>query len=62
MIDWPKELITEIARRRCVLFFGAGISMNSVSMDGKLRPPSWGEFLLNAIGEIPDTSKSLGKI
>ncbi|OWY31363.1 SIR2 family protein [Herbaspirillum robiniae] len=61
MIIWPRELVREIARRRCVLFFGAGISMNSVGKDGKTRPPGWGEFLLHAIDQIPNISRKLRK-
>jgi len=47
MSIWPKELIHSIACRRCVLFFGAGISMNSFGKDGT-RPPSWAQFLNDA--------------
>lgn len=44
MINWPKDLINDIARRRCVLILGAGISKNSVNELGK-RPKDWKEFL-----------------
>lgn len=33
-MDWPKELIESIALRDCVLFLGAGVSMNSSNSDG----------------------------
>jgi len=47
MSIWPKDLVHSIACRRCVLFFGAGVSMNSSGKDGK-RPPSWATFLNEA--------------
>lgn len=43
-MEWPDDLIRIIARNRCVLFLGAGVSMNSRSDDNS-RPPSWKEFL-----------------
>lgn len=42
MIDWPDKLIDSIARRRSVLFLGAGISANAqnryenIQLRGKL--------------------------
>lgn len=44
MINWPKELVDSIARRRSVLYLGSGISANSKNEDGK-RPATWGAFL-----------------
>ena len=44
MIEWPDLLIDAIARRRCVLFLGSGISANAKNIDGK-KPPTWAEFL-----------------
>jgi hypothetical protein len=44
MIDWPKDLIEDIARRRSVLVLGAGISKNASTSSGK-RPKDWTEFL-----------------
>lgn len=44
-MSWPDSLVKDIARRRCVLFLGAGVSMNSVSDDGAKRPPDWYSFL-----------------
>jgi hypothetical protein len=51
-VKWPQELIHSIACRRCVLFFGAGVSMNSVGVDGITRPPSWPDFLTKATGQL----------
>ena len=44
MIQWPDALVDDIARRRAILFLGAGVSLNSVSPGG-YRPPTWEEFL-----------------
>ncbi|BCG57176.1 SIR2 family protein [Paenibacillus sp. URB8-2] len=52
MIEWPQQIITDIARRKVVLFLGAGISRNSVGRDGHTRPPTWEEFLKNAATKI----------
>jgi hypothetical protein len=47
MITWPVSLVEALARRRTVLFLGAGVSKNSVNSSGK-RPPTWEEFLRSA--------------
>ncbi|CAI8898453.1 SIR2_2 domain-containing protein [Pseudomonas sp. IT-194MI4] len=60
MTIWPKDLVHSIACRRCVLFFGAGVSMNSVGNDG-VRPPSWSAFLLEAAGQIGPPGKKIVK-
>jgi len=51
MILWPKDLIEDIARRRCVLVLGAGVSKNSANVSGN-RPKDWKEFLLAASENI----------
>ena len=53
MIDWGDKLIEAIARRRCVIVIGAGVSRNSVNSNGK-RPATWEEFLNNCADEIQD--------
>ncbi|MGV0910300.1 SIR2 family NAD-dependent protein deacylase [Martelella sp. FOR1707] len=58
MIDWPKELIASIARRRSVLFLGAGISQNSRSADGQ-RPPSWQSALQLGIDKCTGSTKEM---
>lgn len=50
MIEWPQEVVGSIARRRAVLFLGAGVSKNAVGANGA-RPPLWGEFLQYALGQ-----------
>lgn len=44
MIEWPEYLIEVIARRKCVLFLGDGISANSCNSEGK-HPATWELFL-----------------
>lgn len=47
MINWPQDLVDDIARRKSVLFLGAGISKNSTNKAGE-RPKDWKEFLATA--------------
>lgn len=51
MIDWPPQLVKDIARRRAVILLGSGISKNSVGIDG-IQPPTWREFLEQALDQI----------
>ncbi len=51
MIDWPKEIINDIARRKSVLFLGSGISMNSKNAAGT-RPKTWASFLESLLPQI----------
>lgn len=44
MIEWPNDLVDVIARRKCVLFLGSGISANSCNNNGK-HPATWESFL-----------------
>ncbi|WP_282828038.1 SIR2 family protein [Gulosibacter sediminis] len=57
-MDWPKQLVDAIARRRAVIYLGAGASAGSVSnVDGESRPPDWPTFLKNCINSVNgDTS------
>lgn len=47
MIVWPPNLVDDIARRKCVLVIGAGVSKNSQNAQNN-RPKDWKEFLENA--------------
>lgn len=47
MITWPKTLVTEIARKRCILFLGAGVAASASNPAGK-RPKEWRQFLIAA--------------
>jgi len=51
MIEWPKNLIEDIARRRCVIFLGAGISAGCENEAGR-HPKSWNDFLEDAINTV----------
>ena len=41
MINWPEDVVEDIARRRCVLYLGSGVSANSVNEKGE-TPATWG--------------------
>lgn len=57
MIKWPEKLVEDIARRRCVLFLGSGVSANSINADG-VHPKTWIEVLQEGISKLPeDTTK-----
>ncbi len=45
-MEFPPMLIDDLARRRAVVFIGAGVSRNCVGADKKTRPPLWHAFLL----------------
>jgi hypothetical protein len=51
VINWPVELISDLARRRTVLVLGSGISANSQNIHG-VRPKTWSSFLLAAISTM----------
>lgn len=44
MIDWPEDLVRDIAARRSVLFLGAGVSRNAENAAG-VHPREWADFL-----------------
>lgn len=51
MIAWSPDLVSDIARRRCVVFLGAGVSRNSQNISGR-SPRTWRDFLGAAAGGI----------
>ena len=51
MFDWHNDLVSDIARRTCVLYIGAGVSANSRSADGS-SPPTWETFLRSCLTKI----------
>lgn len=51
MIEWPEDIVEDIARRRCVIVLGAGVSKNSTNAKGE-RPKDWKEFLLSSSQSI----------
>ena len=61
MIQWPDDLVSAIARRRSVIFLGAGVSMNSVNAAG-LKPPSWKAFLINGIARCTGSHTEMNRL
>ncbi|AKO52328.1 hypothetical protein ABA45_07740 [Marinobacter psychrophilus] len=53
MISWDNSIINAIARRRCVIVLGAGVSRNSTNAKGK-RPDTWEDFLKNCVSNLTD--------
>ena len=53
-ISWPNSLINDIARRRCVIFLGSGISRNSVNATG-LHPKTWVEALESGMQQLDNS-------
>lgn len=56
MINWPEDVVEDIARRRCVLYLGSGVSANSVNEKGE-TPATWGDFLNSVIENKKGTLK-----
>lgn len=54
---WPDALVGEVARRRCVLFLGAGVSASALAGTGA-RPKDWGQFLTDACSLVRDGDKA----
>lgn len=44
MINWPDRLVEDLAKKRCVIFLGSGVSANSKNDKGQ-HPPIWANFL-----------------
>lgn len=53
MIEWPDDLVADVASRRCVLFLGAGVSKNARNSDGA-HPMDWREFIEHLSGKVTD--------
>lgn len=58
MIAWPDNVIEDIARRRAVIFVGAGVSKHGCSSDGQ-RPPTWAEFLREGSERVSHGKKAI---
>ncbi|PHM73575.1 hypothetical protein [Xenorhabdus kozodoii] len=56
MIKWTNTLVQDLARRKCILFLGSGVSMNSVGIDN-IRPPSWKNFLEKSMRNLPNANQ-----
>lgn len=57
MINWPSNLIEELAYRRCIIFVGSGISATAKN-DSMESPKIWNDFLKDAksIMSNPDSA------
>lgn len=56
MINWPPELVRDIARRKTVIFIGSGISCNSTNENGQ-SPPTWKDFLIAGANMLPQDNR-----
>lgn len=57
MIDWKDSIVSDIAKRRCVLFLGSGVSANCVNDAGE-RPKTWTAVLNEGLSRLgADISK-----
>ena len=55
-MNWPIDIVEKIAKRKAILFLGAGISANAVSLDGSKHPPTWEQFIRIILNEIDNTA------
>ncbi|NMJ44254.1 hypothetical protein GWK16_23605 [Roseomonas sp. JC162] len=51
MVDWPTPLVRDIARRRCVIVVGSGVSRHAKGVNGEI-PPTWDKFLTECNTEL----------
>lgn len=51
MISWPDQVVDAVARRRCVLIIGAGVSAGAAT-DAGIRPPTWSELLAEGLKKL----------
>lgn len=58
MIEWPSDLVEDIAARRSVLFLGSGVSKNATNKEGE-HPKDWREYLQSLLDFIPDKDQAL---
>jgi hypothetical protein len=56
MIDWPADLVRDIAARRSVLFLGAGVSRNAENAQG-VHPREWTDFLRHLASQVVDAAQ-----
>ncbi len=60
-MTWENWIVEHVARRRCVIFLGAGVSMNSHNASG-IRPKSWKEFLEASLLQISSRTAHIKKL
>ncbi|SON57304.1 hypothetical protein HDIA_3763 [Hartmannibacter diazotrophicus] len=52
MVEWPENLVRDLARRRCVIVIGSGVSRQSRGQNGEI-PPTWDSFLVECNNKSP---------
>lgn len=57
-MDWPDDLVLELARKKCVLFLGSGISANAKDVGGH-HLPTWRQFLEKGKNSISAPDKDI---
>jgi len=61
MIEWHDDIVTALARRRAVLFIGAGVSRNSVNAQNR-RPPLWSDVLARGIEKCAGSHREMNRL
>lgn len=56
MIEWPSDLVRDIAARRSVVFLGSGVSRNAANTNG-VHPRGWTDFLYHLAAQVSDAAK-----
>jgi hypothetical protein len=56
MIEWPEDLIWDVAAQRSVLFLGAGVSRNAQNRAG-IHPREWTDFLKHLASKVANASQ-----
>jgi hypothetical protein len=56
MVEWPEDLIWDVAARRSVLFLGAGVSRNAQNAQG-VHPREWVGFLEHLASQISNATQ-----
>lgn len=51
-IEWPDQLVQDLIRKKVAVVIGGGVSKNSLSVDGRRRPPLWEELLTAALESV----------
>lgn len=51
-MEWPQNLVNDLARRRVILVLGSGVSRHGLGVDGETKPPVWKEFLIDGLRDL----------
>lgn len=54
MINWDEDIVEAIARRRCAIVIGSGVSANSKGNNGA-SPPTWKAFLTEGAAQVENS-------